>query len=131
MLIGELSEKTGLSRDTIRFYEKKGLIEMPKKLRRENNYKEYPETVLNKLNLIIKGKDLGFTLNEIDTFFELWSEEDASCENLVFTLENKVNQVDQQIDRLCQLKDRLNDSLQRCRSSKCEFEKIIPACICK
>ncbi|MBX2915761.1 MAG: MerR family transcriptional regulator [Cyclobacteriaceae bacterium] len=131
MLIGELSEKTGLSRDTIRFYEKKGLIEMPKKLRRENNYKEYPETVLNKLNLIIKVKELGFTLNEIDTFFELWGDEDASCENLVFTLENKVNQVDQQLGRLRQLKERLNESLQKCRSSECEFEKTIPSCICK
>lgn len=131
MLIGELSEKTGLSRDTIRFYEKKGLIEIPKKLRRENNYKEYPETVLNKLNLIIKVKELGFTLNEIDTFFELWGEEDASCENLVFTLENKVNQVDQQLDQLRQLKDRLNESLQKCRSSECGFEKTIPSCICK
>jgi DNA-binding transcriptional MerR regulator len=131
MLIGELSEKTGLSRDTIRFYEKRGLIEMPKKLRRENNYKEYPETVLNKLNLIIKVKELGFTLNQIDTFFELWREEDASCENLVFTLENKVNQVDQQIDLLRQLKDRLNESLQKCRSSECEFEKAILSSICK
>jgi DNA-binding transcriptional MerR regulator len=131
MLIGELSEKTGLSRDTIRFYEKKGLIEVPKKLRRENNYKEYTETVLNKLNLIIKVKELGFTLNEIDTFFELWKEEDASCENLVFTLENKVNQVDLQLDSLRQLKDRLNESLQKCRSNECEFEKTIPSCICK
>lgn len=131
MPIGELSEKTGLSRDTIRFYEKKGLIEMPKKLRRENNYKEYPETVLNKLSLIIKIKELGFTLNEIDTFFELWGGEDASCENLVYTLENKVKQVDEQIERLGQLKQRLNDSLQKCRSSKCEFEKTVPSCICK
>jgi DNA-binding transcriptional MerR regulator len=131
MLIGELSEKTGLSRDTIRFYEKKGLIEMPKKLRRDNNYKEYPETVLNKLNLIIKVKELGFTLNEIDTFFGLWEEGDASCENLVFTLENKVNQVDQQLHRLRQLKDRLNESLLKCRSNKCEFEKTIPSCSCK
>lgn len=131
MLIGELSEKTGLTKDTIRFYEKKGLIEMPKKLRRDNNYKEYPETVLNKLNLIIKVKELGFTLNEIDTFFGLWGEEDASCENLVFTLENKVNQVGQQLERLRQLKDRLNESLLKCRSNACEFEKTIPAAVNK
>ena len=130
MLIGELSKKTGLSRDTIRFYEKKGLIEVPKKFRRDNNYKEY-ENVLNKLNLIIKVKELGFTLNEIETFFELWGEEDASCENLVYTLENKVNQIDQHLERLRQLKERLNESLQKCRSSECEFEKTIPSCICK
>jgi DNA-binding transcriptional MerR regulator len=131
MLIGELSEKTGLSKDTIRFYEKKGLIEMPKRLRRENNYKEYPEAVLNKLNLIVRVKELGLTLNEIDTFFERWGEEDASCENLVFTFENKIKQIDQKLDLLRQLKDRLNESLQKCWSSECEFEKAIPSCICK
>ena len=94
MLIGELSEKTGLSRDTIRFYEKEGLIKMPKKLRRENNYKEYPESVVDRILLIKSIQEFGFTLKEIDTFFELWQEEDASCKNLVFTLENKLAQVE-------------------------------------
>src|SRR3546814_17661555 len=49
MLIGELSEKTGFSRDTIRFFEKQGLIQLDRKQRRDNNYKEYPEEVLNRL----------------------------------------------------------------------------------
>jgi DNA-binding transcriptional MerR regulator len=131
MLIGELSKKTGLSRDTIRFYEKKGLIEIPKKLRRENNYKEYPENILNKLNLIMKVKELGFTLQEIETFFELWGEENASCENLVYTLENKVKQIDLKMERLHQLRERLQESLHKCQTSECEFEKTIPSCICK
>ena len=52
MLIGELSKRTGFSHDTIRFCEKKGLIEVDKKERRDNNYKEYPETVLDRLMLI-------------------------------------------------------------------------------
>ncbi|CAN5399653.1 Hg(II)-responsive transcriptional regulator MerR [soil metagenome] len=129
MLIGELSKKTGLSKDTIRFYEKKGLIEMPKKLRRENNYKEYPENVLNKLNLIVKVKQLGLTLSEIKTFFGLWRDEDASCENLVFTLEDKVKQVDEHMQRLYQLKQRLSESLQKCQHGECEFEKTIPSCM--
>ena len=71
MLIGELDERTGLTKDTIRFYEKKGLIALDRKSRRENNYKEYPAQVLEKLMLIRKLKDMGFTLNEIDTFLAL------------------------------------------------------------
>ncbi len=43
MLIGQLAQRTGFTRDTIRFYEKHGLIQMPHKARRENNYKEYPD----------------------------------------------------------------------------------------
>jgi hypothetical protein len=42
-----------------------------------------------------------------------------------------VKQVDEQIERLGQLKQRLNDSLQKCRSSECQFEKTVPSCICK
>jgi len=129
MLIGEISKQTGLSRDTIRFYEKQGLIRVPAKQRRANNYKEYPENVISKLKLIKSVQELGFTLKEIDTFFSLWQEEDASCKNLVYTLENKIDEIDQQIIRLNQLKNKLNESVQKCRNGQCEFEQSVPSCI--
>jgi MerR family copper efflux transcriptional regulator len=130
MLIGELVERTGLTKDTIRFYEKKGLISLARKSRRENNYKEYPEHVLDKLMMIRRLKDLGFTLNEINTFLELWREEDASCHNLKYTLEHKIAQVSEQVQQLMALKNRLTDSLTRFNNDDCEFEKTIPSCIC-
>ena len=46
MLIGELSQRTNLSRDTIRFYEKQGIISVSRKERRDNNYKEYSDYML-------------------------------------------------------------------------------------
>lgn len=131
MLIGELVERTGLTKDTIRFYEKKGLISLDGKGRRDNNYKEYSEKVLDKLMLIRKLKDLGFTLNEIDTFLELWREEDASCQNLKYTLENKITLVNEQLQRLAELRNRLSESLTKCNNDDCEFEKTIPSCLCK
>src|SRR5687767_11456469 len=131
MLIGELVEKSGMTKDTIRFYEKKGLISLDRKNRRENNYKEYSEQVLEKLMLIRKLKDLGFTLNEIDTFLELWREEDASCKNLKYTLENKITLVNEQIQKLIELKTRLTESLVKCNNDDCDFEKTIPSCICR
>jgi DNA-binding transcriptional MerR regulator len=131
MLIGELVEKSGLTKDTIRFYEKKGLINIDRKHRRENNYKEYSEQVLEKLMLIRKLKEMGFTLNEIDTFLELWCEEDASCKNLKFTLENKVALVNEQMQKLAELKERLTQSLTKCNNDDCEFEKTIPSCLCQ
>jgi DNA-binding transcriptional MerR regulator len=125
MLIGELVERTGLTKDTIRFYEKKGLISLDEKSRRENNYKEYSEQVLNKLLLIRKLKDMGFTLNEIDTFLELWRDEDASCRNVKYTLENKITLINEQLRKLTELKTRLSNSLEKCNSNDCEFEKTI------
>lgn len=131
MLIGELVERSGLTKDTIRFYEKKGLINLDRNSRRENNYKEYSEQVLEKLMLIQKLKNMGFTLNEIDTFLELWREEDASCKNLKFTLENKLTLVNEQMQKLVELKSRLSQSLTKCNNDDCEFEKTIPSCLCQ
>lgn len=129
MLIGELSKRTGFSHDTIRFYEKKGLIGVDKKQRRENNYKEYPESVYDKLVLIRTVKELGFTLNEIDEFIKAWGNEDASCSNLTHHLTDKIKRVDEQMNLLQLIRQKLNQSLQRCQSQDCEFEKMIPSCI--
>lgn len=131
MLIGELSRRTGFSHDTIRFYEKKGLIRVDRKQRRENNYKEYPETILDKLVLIKTIKELGFTLNEIDEFMKAWGDDDASCANLTFHLTEKINRVNRQIELLQLVRSKLARSLEKCQSQDCEFEKMIPACIGK
>jgi MerR family Zn(II)-responsive transcriptional regulator of zntA len=120
-----------MTKDTIRFYEKKGLINLERKSRRENNYKEYSERVLEKLMLIRRLKEIGFTLNEIDTFLELWRADDASCENLKFTLENKLSMVKEQLQKLMELKTRLSESLTKCKNEDCEFERTIPSCLCQ
>jgi DNA-binding transcriptional MerR regulator len=130
MLIGELVHRSGLSKDTIRFYEKKGLIAIGNKSRRENNYKEYSEQVLDKLALIKRMKELGFTLNEIDAFLQLWQEEDASCKNLRYILEQKIKLAEDQMHKLLEIKVRLISSLTKCNDDNCEFEKTIPTCIC-
>jgi len=129
MLIGELSKRTGFSHDTIRFYEKKGLIDVNRKERRENNYKEYPEHVFERLMLIKTVKDLGFTLAEIDEFITGLTSENASCSDLTSHLSEKIERVDQQIELLQQIKGRLQSSLSKCLSNDCEFEKMVPACL--
>lgn len=129
MLIGELSKRTGFSHDTIRFYEKKGLIEVNRKERRDNNYKEYPEAVYEKLVLIKTVKELGFTLNEIDEFIQAWGNEDASCGNLTSHLTDKISRVDLQIKLLKDIRRKLTSSLEKCRADDCQFEKMIPSCI--
>lgn len=131
MLIGELSRRTGFSHDTIRFYEKKGLIGVSKKERRDNNYKEYPESVYDKLVFIKTVKDLGFTLSEIDKFIKAWGDEEASCSNLIHHLQDKISRIDQQMEILQRIRNRLTKSLEKCQSQNCEFEKMIPDCIGK
>ena len=58
MLIGELSKSSGLTRDTIRFYEKQGLITLGRRERRVNNYKEYPNSILRRLLLLKRSSPM-------------------------------------------------------------------------
>ncbi len=73
MLIGELSKKTGFSRDTIRYYEKLGLIQ-PERQGLFNNYKNYTEAIFKRLLAIRKIKGYGFTLQETQNMLVLFEE---------------------------------------------------------
>jgi MerR family transcriptional regulator, copper efflux regulator len=115
MLIGELSAKTGLSRDTIRFYEKEGLIRIGRKQRRENNYKEYDENVLERLNLIKRIKNFGFTLNETAELLSLIAINAATCDEVSNRVNEKVAVIENKISDLLQLRQQLINNVQTCR----------------
>ena len=100
MLIGELSKRSGFSRDTIRYYEKIGLIVLPRRARRENNYKDYPEDVLHTLLAIRKYKDLGFTLEEIRELLVLQSIKVLDVSKLLKIVERKITGLDTEIEKL-------------------------------
>jgi DNA-binding transcriptional MerR regulator len=115
MLIGELSARTGLSRDTIRFYEKQGLIKLHKKERRDNNYKEYSEATLNRLETIVLIKNLGFTLNETADLLDKIAFKEATCNNMQALLEKKMALLDAKIMDLMLLREQLANGVRKCR----------------
>lgn len=112
MLIGELSKRSGFSKDTIRYYEKIGLIELPKKARREYNYKDYPEEILHKLSAIRKYKELGYTLEEIRELLVLQSIKVLDIARLLEITERKITGVDEEIERLHDIKLKLSRQQQ-------------------
>ncbi len=122
MLIGELSNKTGLSRDTIRFYEKQGLIAVGRKERRDNNYKEYSENTLHKLLTIKRIKGFGFTLSETDEFLTLLDKNAATCENVGEKMYEKLKKIDEKIKELQDLKDSLSSDLINCTNNCCKSD---------
>ncbi|HVX00133.1 MAG TPA: MerR family transcriptional regulator [Candidatus Babeliaceae bacterium] len=117
MLIGELSIKTGLSRDTIRFYEKEGLISVGRKQRRDNNYKEYDETVLQRLHLIKRIKNFGFTLHEAADLLSLIAVNAATCDEVRSHTTKKIAVIDSKVADLLQLREQLNSNMKTCRDS--------------
>lgn len=114
MLIGELSKACGLSRDTIRFYEKHGLIAVGKKERRFNNYKEYSEETLMRLVSIKQLKSFGFTLNEVSELLELLETNKATCSNVSQIIDEKVLLINQKIQELKTVRQQLLDGKKNC-----------------
>ena len=124
MLIGDLAKKTGFSRDTIRYYEKIGLINLDRKQRRENDYKEYPEYLVDRLLFTQRLKQYGFTLSEIREMLELYDDEILECDDVFEWVDQKLNQVAQKIEELRSIHQKLS-SLQtearRCKDNQCQL----------
>ena len=121
MLIGELSKRSGLTRDTIRFYEKENLIEPGKKgrtLLQSNTYKNYPESTVATLTFIQRTKVLGFTLAEIKEMLRLREPGQKTGKKWAAQAEVKLLSVDQKIEELKELKKLLGEALARC-SDQC------------
>jgi MerR family transcriptional regulator, copper efflux regulator len=102
MLIGELSKETGVSKDTIRFYEKLGLITGSDRQAGTKIYKEYGSEALERLSMIDRGKGLGFTLSEIKQLIE-WGGIAMSTPDKIKAIEHKVEEIiekQQKLDRI-------------------------------
>jgi len=108
MLIGELAKKTNVSRDTIRFYEKLGLIKANKKGRRANNYREYLESDLHRLQLILLLKDYGFTLSDIKSIMNQMEEDrDEAYKELPVRIEARLAEIESKMKELMGFKQKL------------------------
>ena len=113
MLIGQLADQTGLSRDTIRYYEKYGLLEV--EIRRENNYKEYSPENVRILNAVNRLKKHGYTLSEIKEYISLFRNQTVSCKATAPLIEHKLEVLDEKIAELEQIKIELKNALEKCK----------------
>jgi MerR family transcriptional regulator, copper efflux regulator len=111
MLISELAKKSGLPIDTIRFYEKKGLLDGEQIQRRNNNYREYTEDSLERLKLIQRAKRLGFTLIEIQEWIEDLENNQLTVDQQRKILGQKLEQIEEHIHELKEMKRYLLEKL--------------------
>ncbi len=108
MRIGSLSATTGVSRDTLRFYEKLGLIQAQ---RTGNAYRTYAPETAELVGYIRTAQKLGFTLAEIgESLPALWRS-DKPDQAVALLLQDKVNAIDQRISALQSLKRELSERI--------------------
>ena len=104
--IGELAALASVSRDTLRFYEKHGLITPGE--RSGAGYRLYSETDVHRISFIIGAKEVGFTLNEIHQLLELEvTKYDKSCQDVKQFVDNKIQVVNQRLTEIKKIKQSL------------------------
>lgn len=124
MQIGELARRAGVGVQTIRFYERRGLLRKPPRTRA--GYRIYAQHDLELLQLIRKAQHLGFKLKEIRRIVQLYPSVDkcagqsplARCKRGCVTevarmCKQKLEEFDQQIDSLTALRRELADTLRQ------------------
>lgn len=127
MLIGELASKSGFSRDTIRYYEKLGLLQAAVLERQENNYKNYSPQTLERLVQIRQFKEMGFTLTEAAGLFKDFESESEPCAELPEQLDRKISLLDEKIKLLAHYKSTLL-ALRKACDGNCGSDRGLPDC---
>jgi MerR family transcriptional regulator, copper efflux regulator len=100
MLIGELARKSGLSKDTIRFYKEIGLIEARSRAAGSRKYMEFDPEMLERLVTISQGKSLGFTLNEMKHLLATWGIVEMPIAEKLTIIDRKLAEIAEKMHQL-------------------------------
>jgi MerR family copper efflux transcriptional regulator len=113
--IGQLARRAGIGVETVRFYEREGLLEEP--ARRESGYREYTEGVVARLRFIRRAKELGFTLREVKDLLALSADPDATRADVRSRAEAKVADIEARVRDLLRIKGALEALTARCHGA--------------
>lgn len=92
---GELAKRAGVNVETLRFYERRGLL--PEPPRRKSGYREYPEESIARIRFIKRAQELGFSLDEIQELLGLRVNAETPCVGVKDFTEKKIQNVQQKI----------------------------------
>ncbi|WP_457626517.1 heavy metal-responsive transcriptional regulator [Persephonella sp.] len=109
---GKLANKTGINPETLRYYEKIGLLQ--ETLRSETGYRLYTEEDIKKVEFIKRAKELGFTLKEIKELLYLRFEKGSKCSEVKALAQEKLKNIEERINNLEKIKKLLQDLINKC-----------------
>ena len=114
MRIGTAAEQAGVNVQTLRYYERRGLL--PRPPRRRSGYREFPDDAVRVVRFIRRAKDLGFTLDEVEELIALRNDARRDRSRVRAVAEKRVRQVERKIAELEAMKKALNHLVHCCRA---------------
>ncbi len=112
MKIGELAKRAGAGIDTVRFYEREGLLPRPQ--RQASGYRNYEPSAVARLSFIRRAKALGFTLSEIRELLELSGRRENDMAGLKVAATEKLTDVEAKLAELTGIRDGLRTMIASC-----------------
>ena len=112
LMIGQLARRAEVGVETVRFYEREGLLEEP--ARRPSGYRQYDEGVVDRLRFIRRAKQLGFTLKEIRELLSLRIDPATTCGDVKSRAEAKLEDIAAKIRSLQRMKRALVKLTKAC-----------------
>lgn len=97
LTIGKLASAASVNVETIRFYERKGILKQPKK---QGAFRYYPEDYITRIRFIKRSQELGFTLNEAKELLDLKIKNQSRCGDVLSKTEEKIKEINQKINDL-------------------------------
>jgi DNA-binding transcriptional MerR regulator len=119
MKIGQVAADADVSVDTVRFYERRGLLPAPQ--RRPSGYREYPPSTVERIRMARTLQPLGFTLDEIIDVLHAHDAGTATCDSELWRLDAVIERLDSKIAELRRTRRLVTTTMQECRAGQCRF----------
>src|SRR5688500_18219665 len=118
-MIGQVAEQAGVSVDTVRYYERRGVL--PAAERRPSGYRVFTPTAVERIRLAKSLQELGLTLDEVVDALAAHDAGGATCDSERWRLEAVVDRIDAKMAELAKVRHAAVQSLQDCRTGQCRF----------
>lgn len=112
LTISQVARRAGVGAETVRFYERQGLLAPPE--RTASGYRQYEEDAVWRLGSIRRAKELGFTLNEIKELLSLRLDAASTCDDVRSRAEAKIANIDEKIHMLQRMRGTLVKLTEAC-----------------
>jgi MerR family mercuric resistance operon transcriptional regulator len=110
--IGLVARELDINVETIKFYERRGLIKQPQKP--DSGYRRYSDSLINRIKFILKAKTLGFTLHEVSSLLNL----SDNCKEVEFMGLQKLDVIRKKIDDLKKLESVITNLTKTCHNNQ-------------